>query len=71
MADNAASALRIADQNGMIARDDPDHPGEIFVRCKKCGWGDQAPVVVSNYIKEPFGCDRCENGSLNDRRFSP
>lgn len=57
----AADAIHIAAAKGMIARDDPDHPGEIYVRCKKCGWGDEAPVVADRYIKEPFGCDRCMN----------
>ncbi len=58
---NAADALKIAHAHGMTPRDDPDHPGEIFVKCRKCGWGDEAPVVAESFIKEPFGCDRCLN----------
>lgn len=56
---NAADIIRIAAEHGMTARDDPAHEGEVYVRCRHCGWGDEAPVVAEKYARDPFGCHRC------------
>lgn len=53
---NLADVIRAAHAQGMAARTDPDHDGEVFVWCVVCGWGDEAPVVASRYAAEPFGC---------------
>jgi hypothetical protein len=51
--------FRVAYAHGMAVRNDPDHRGEVFVKCKVCGWGDEAPVVAEKYVRAPFDCHRC------------